>query len=523
MAAQPGACMLENLKIGPRLAIAFSGVLLMLVIVAVTGYVGVGRVHAGLKTVYEDRTVCLAQLGEIDHLMQRSRILMADALDDTDPAIVRQRLSEVDTGLQRMEKVWNGYAATYLTPDEKQLADAFAPAYQAFVREGLQPLRAALIAGQAEQAAKIYRDTMEPLARSASGPLDKLVQLQIDVAREEYERANATKASVSWTTSILSSVALALGIALALVISRSITVPIGQAVGVAKAVAGGDLSTPIVVRGRDEPAQLLESLREMTAGLVEIVSQVRNSAESIATGSAEIATGNADLSQRTEEQASNLEETAASMEQMNATVRSNAESVREAGALSASASGVAVKGGEVVGRAVSTMEEISASSHKINDIIGVIDGIAFQTNILALNAAVEAARAGEQGRGFAVVASEVRTLAQRSAQAAKAIKTLIAQNVQTVDRGSSLVDEAGQTMGEIVKQVQKVAHIVGTIGTATQEQIQGIGQVSEAVSQLDQVTQQNAALVEESAAAAESLKHQAAQLAEVVRVFRLAA
>jgi methyl-accepting chemotaxis protein len=209
------------------------------------------------------------------------------------------------------------------------------------------------------------------------------------------------------------------------------------------------------------------------------------------------------------------------MEQMNATVKSNAESVKQAGALAASASGVAGKGGEVVGRVVSTMEEITASSKKINDIIGTIDGIAFQTNILALNAAVEAARAGEQGRGFAVVAGEVRTLAQRSAQAAREIKTLIAQSVATVERGSSLVDEAGQTMGEIVEQVERVAAIVGAIGTATTEQMQGIGQVSEAVSQLDQVTQQNAALVEESAAAAESLKHQAASLAEVVRVFKL--
>ena len=515
--------MLANIKIGPRLAIAFAGVLLMLVIVAVTGYVGIDKVHAGLKTVYEDRTVALGQLSDIDHLLQRSRILMADAIDAQSPAELQRHVDELDTGLQTSEKLWKDYSATYLTPEEKQLADSFAPAYAAYVREGLQPLRDAVRAGQLEQAGKIYSDKVAPLAQPAADSLGKLIDLQVDVARVEYEKANATKASVSWTTIILSSVALAVGIMLAIVISRSITVPIGQAVDVARAVAGGDLSTEIVVRGRDEPALLLESLREMTAGLVEIVSQVRNSSDSIATGSAEIATGNADLSQRTEEQASNLEETAASMEQMNATVRSNAESVREAGALAQSASGVAGKGGEVVGRVVSTMEEITASSKKINDIIGVIDGIAFQTNILALNAAVEAARASEHGRGFAVVASEVRALAQRSAQAAREIKALIEASVLSVNTGASQVDEAGKTMTEIVSGVDRVRQLIGEISRAAGEQDAGVAKVGSAVQQIDMVTQQNAALVEESAAAAESLKSQADRLVSIVGVFRLTA
>jgi len=514
---------LGNLKIGFRLALAFASVLLMLVIVAVVGFVGVGKVHAGLKTVYEDRTVCLGQLGEIDRQLLSDRILLADALDAKGPADLERVLGELDTGLQRSDKLWGDYTSTYLTPDEKQLADAFAPAYQTFLREAVQPLRDALRAGQRDQASKIYAEKFVPLATPASSTLSKLVQLQIDVAREEYEKANDTKTSVTWTTALLSLLALAVGVGVAVLISRSITVPLGQAVNVARAVAGGDLSARIVVNGRDEAAQLLESLREMTTGLVGIVSQVRNSSDSIATGSAEIATGNADLSQRTEQQASNLEETAASMEEMNATVRHNAESARLATELAATASAVAGRGGEVVHQVVSTMERITGSSRQIADITGVIDGIAFQTNILALNAAVEAARAGEQGRGFAVVAGEVRALAQRSAEAAREIKSLIAQSVETVQSGSSLVGEAGRTMDEIVAQVRRVADLIGEIGSSATEQMQGIGQVSEAVNQLDRVTQQNAALVEESAAAAESLKQQAASLADVVRVFRITA
>ncbi|HEY1089951.1 MAG TPA: methyl-accepting chemotaxis protein, partial [Burkholderiaceae bacterium] len=251
------------------------------------------------------------------------------------------------------------------------------------------------------------------------------------------------------------------------------------------------------------------------------VGQVRASSDSIATGTAEIATGNADLSQRTEEQAANLEETAASMEQLTATVKQNAETARTANQLASSASGVAASGGQVVGDVVATMEQISTASRKINDIIGTIDGIAFQTNILALNAAVEAARAGEQGRGFVVVASEVRTLAQRSAQAAKEIKGLIGDSVAKVDAGSTLAGNAGKTMADIVSQVKRVTDLIGEISSASTEQSQGIDQVGEAISQLDQVTQQNAALVEQSAAAAESLKHQAAKMIEAVSVFRL--
>jgi methyl-accepting chemotaxis protein len=297
---------------------------------------------------------------------------------------------------------------------------------------------------------------------------------------------------------------------------------VSDAVAVAHALAAGDLTMEVRVRGRDEIGQLLDAMRNMQAALGQVVGAVRGNAESVATASAQIAQGNQDLSSRTEEQASSLQQTAASMEQLGSTVRQNADNARQANQLAQGASEVASKGGEVVAQVIDTMRGIQGSSQKIADIIGTIDGIAFQTNILALNAAVEAARAGEQGRGFAVVAGEVRTLAQRSAEAAKEIKRLITASVEQVESGSALVDQAGTTMNEVVSAIRRVTDIMGEISAASAEQSQGVIQVGEAVGQMDQVTQQNAALVEESAAAAESLKQQSRQLVEVVAVFKLA-
>jgi methyl-accepting chemotaxis protein len=290
---------------------------------------------------------------------------------------------------------------------------------------------------------------------------------------------------------------------------------------VAQRVAAGDLSVRIDLKPGDHTS-LMATLKEMQQSLAKVVNDVRSNADSVATASAQIAQGNADLSQRTEEQASALQQTAATMEELGTTVKLNADNARQANQLAQAASGVAIKGGEVVGQVVETMRGISESSRRIADIIGTIDGIAFQTNILALNAAVEAARAGEQGRGFAVVASEVRTLAQRSAEAAKEIKSLIGASVDRVEQGTALVDQAGQTMEEVVASIRRVTDIVGEISSASAEQSTGVGQVGEAVGQMDQVTQQNAALVEESAAAAESLKAQAGALVQVVSVFKLA-
>ena len=322
-------------------------------------------------------------------------------------------------------------------------------------------------------------------------------------------------------TLLVAAVAAGL-VAMSWMVARSLRRRVAQAQIVADRVKQGDFSTTVEDTAVDEFSPLLATLAAMQASLTEVVAQVRGSAESVATASAEIAQGNQDLSQRTEEQAGALQQTAATMHQLGSTVRTNADSAHQANQLAQGASSVATQGGAIVEQVVATMQGISGSSRKIGDIIGVIDGIAFQTNILALNAAVEAARAGEQGRGFAVVAGEVRTLAQRSAEAAREIKRLITSNVEQVDQGAALVDQAGKTMDEIVRSIKQVSDIVGEISSASTEQSDGVLQVVNAVGQMDQVTQQNAALVEESAAAAESMKHQAQQLVQAVSVFKLA-
>ena len=360
---------------------------------------------------------------------------------------------------------------------------------------------------------------------AARNILMEAAKRQEELARLDTEDAAAAVERTFWTLTALIVLCALIGSILGLGLVRSVMRRLGgepaYAAQIAQEVAKGNLAVRVQRREGDQTS-VLANMDAMRANLAQLVSQVRQSSESIATGATQISSGNADLSQRTEEQAANVEETAASMEEMNAAVKQNLESVQMAGSLAGSASAAAARGGEVVGNVVSTMDAISASSRKIVDIIAVIDSIAFQTNILALNAAVEAARAGEQGRGFAVVASEVRALAQRSASAAKEIKQLISDSVGNVEAGSNLVGEAGSTMNDIVTQVRRVADLIAEIGAAAHEQGQGISQVGDAINQLDQTTQQNAALVEESAAAAHSLNSQAATLVKLVSVFRLA-
>ncbi|MGA0609428.1 methyl-accepting chemotaxis protein [Caldimonas sp. KR1-144] len=392
-------------------------------------------------------------------------------------------------------------------------------------RQGLLGLNQRIDRGELNDpwAANAAMESLKGEVRAADTALAALVEA-ID-ARAQAAQAELVQRTRQAHAMMLGATALAvaLGAWLTLAISRSITRPLHELQDAVAAWATGDLGSALGAHGRDELSQAQRGLNAMRASLVTLLGQVRRSADGVTTASTEIATGNQDLSARTEQTASNLQETAASMEQLTGTVKQTADSARTANQLASSASTSAAKGGEVVAQVVATMDEINASSKKIVDIIGVIDGIAFQTNILALNAAVEAARAGEQGRGFAVVASEVRSLAQRSADAAKEIKTLIGASVEKVDSGAKLVQDAGGAMNEIVASVRRVSDIIGEITAAAAEQSDGIGQVNSAVTNLDRMTQQNAALVEQGAAAAESLKEQAQRLQQAVAVFRFEA
>lgn len=373
-----------------------------------------------------------------------------------------------------------------------------------------------------EQAGAVITGKIDPLQTRAAAELSSFIALQKLRTDEATDKANAShRATVGLMGAAATAVLILAGL-MAWFLTVSITVPLQAALDATTRVAKGDLLSDIQVVGHDEAAHLQAGLLEMRDSLSRMVSAVRTAAENISTGANEISSGNANLSQRTETQASNLEETAASMEELSSTVKNNADTARQANQMAGSASTAAVKGGQVVGQVVVTMQEITAASRKIADIIGVIDGIAFQTNILALNAAVEAARAGEQGRGFAVVASEVRSLAGRSAEAAREIKSLIGASVEKVEAGSQLVGEAGESMNDIVAQVKRVADLIGEISSSAHEQTSGIDQINQAISQLDNVTQQNAALVEEAAAAADSLNQQACHMVEVVSAFSLA-
>jgi len=512
---------MAHLTISTRLKLLIGLLCVLMLAVGLMGVQGMAASNETMKSIYEDRTVALAQLSEVLSYTMRKQVALVSAVGDTRPESAEKYATEMRENALGLSKEWDAYYATYLTPDEKVLAEKFKAHRIVFQDTAVQPIEAALAAKDNNEASRLAFAVMPSVYQPMRDDLSALIKLQVDEASGMYQaelgKYHATRTAAIVLLALAVLLSSVFGYFLIRAISRSLT----AAQAIADAVAHGDLTQRIESHGKDEISALIRSMAAMRESLVQVVSNVRQGSEGVATASAEIAQGNNDLSARTESQASALEETAASMEQLGSTVRHNADNAKQADHLAQSASLVAVRGGEVVSQVVETMKGINDSSRRIADIISVIDGIAFQTNILALNAAVEAARAGDQGRGFAVVASEVRSLAGRSAAAAKEIKSLIGSSVERVEQGTALVDQAGTTMSEVVSAIRRVTDIMGEISAASSEQAAGVNQVGEAVTQMDQVTQQNAALVEQMAAAASSLKAQAGDLVGVVAQFKL--
>ena len=516
---------LPDFKLGTKLGAAFFTLVIVTAGLGAFAVRQMAAVNEHMEAIADNSLPGVEVVGKLRLTANRLRRAEADhvlSVDDKEMAALEKQIDELKG---RLNELQTAYEPLVEAGEERQAYDAYRrhrDAYLTALSATLQISRGG--AATFDKAKAHFRDVTAGAFDAVSDDLTRLADINMKTAGEARNLAHATYSHAFAWTVVLVALAVAAAGALAFAIVRSITRQLGGepdvAASLARSVAAGDLGVPIRLRAGDS-ASMMAQLKMMQESLSTVVADVRQNADSVATASAQIAQGNADLSSRTEEQASALEETAASMEQLGSTVSQNADNAKQANQLALSASSLASRGGEVVGEVVQTMKGINESSKKIADIIGVIDGIAFQTNILALNAAVEAARAGEQGRGFAVVASEVRSLAQRSAEAAKEIKSLIGASVERVERGSTLVDQAGTTMGEIVAAVRRVADIIGEISAASIEQSAGVAQVGEAVSQMDQATQQNAALVEESAAAAESLKQQAQQLVQAVAVFRL--
>jgi methyl-accepting chemotaxis protein len=510
---------LANMKIGTRLGLGFAVVLVLLTAMLLLGMSSLSRIGSRTHDIVNDKNVKIAAANNmVDNV--RSITLALTTM------IVVPSTPQVDAELEKIGEARKKYGAAkevlikHMTDDkEKQLMAAVDEALKSGAAKNNQLVQLRKD-GEIQDATEFLIKETGPSLAVVLKALDAFMAYETTLSRKANEDVEQVYTSSQTMMLILGVAAIAIGAAVAWFITRSITAPLNKAVDVAETVASGDLSSHIEVRSGDETGRLLQALKAMNDSLLNVVSQVRTGTDEISTASGEIAAGNLDLSSRTEQQASSLEETASSMEQLTSTVKQNADNARQANTLARSASEVAVKGGDIVSQVVHTMGTINDSSRKIVDIISVIDGIAFQTNILALNAAVEAARAGEQGRGFAVVASEVRNLAQRSAAAAKEIKGLIDASVANVETGSRLVNDAGQTMGDIVSSIQRVTDIMGEITSASQEQTLGIEQINAAITQMDEVTQQNAALVEEAAAASQSMQEQAASLATVVGFFK---
>jgi methyl-accepting chemotaxis protein len=510
----------NDMKISTRLILGFGMLALLIALMGGIALVKTNVVDGDVVKLVDDRipkVITLYEIkGELNNIARATRNMVIRV----DPAEIKREIAGIEEARKQIGDRLQKLGAEVKSDAGKAILARIIESRVSYVAT-LSKFIDLVNAGKVDEAKTLLLGEMYAGQKSYFAALDDMIKFQDNQMDASANDAHGAVASMKLMLTIAMAFALVAAVLMALWIIRAITGPINQAVGIARAVADGDLSQHFEASGNSETALLLMALKDMQTSLSSVVANVRQGSEGVATASAEIASGNHDLSARTESQASALEQTAASMEQLSATVKQNADSARQANQLAASASTVAVKGGAVVAQVVDTMKGINDASRKIADIISVIDGIAFQTNILALNAAVEAARAGEQGRGFAVVASEVRSLAGRSAEAAKEIKTLINASVERVEQGTALVDQAGSTMTEVVSSIKRVTDLMGEISAASNEQSLGVSQVGEAVTQMDQVTQQNAALVEEMAAAASGLQSQAQDLVKVVAVFNL--
>jgi methyl-accepting chemotaxis protein len=506
------------------LRLAFGGVFVLMVVMAIFANERLAQSHRRMVHITESNMPQIARVNEmLDSVSQRAIAVRNLALL-TEADLKKQELQSIEESARAYTQAEEGLLKLIEQHDASEAEKALLEAIKRSEKSTNALLAQAIEMGMAGQTAEVesfLMDKVRPRQARWITVLQTLSGLQAKTASEFVADAEADFAHSQKMMWAFVAASLLGGMLVAWLVTVSITEPILEAVRLARTAAEGDLSARSSLKRKDETGQLLAAMETMNANLARVVHGVRNGSESIATGTSEIATGNSDLSQRTEQQAASLQQTAASMEELRSTVRSNAEVARKASTMAEGASTAAKQGGTVFADVVRTMEDITQSSRRIGDITSVIDGIAFQTNILALNAAVEAARAGEQGRGFAVVATEVRSLAQRSASAAREIKVLISSSGESVERGSQLVAQAGTAIHDIVDRVRHVSTLIGEISHATDEQTSGIDQIGDAVADLDRVTQQNAALAEESAAAAESLRLQAARLLESVQAFHL--
>jgi len=510
---------LADMKIGKRLSLGFAVVLAFTILATGIGAWQMNKIAEATKQMMQYPLLKERLIGDWSNYVNGAIVRTTAVAKSADPVLAQFFAKEAAESARSTTEIINKVEPLLTSQQEKDMLAKIMETRKVYTasRDAVFKLKSE---GQLAEANRVLDASFLPLANSYRSMLAEFVEMQRRSLNDEAARIAEAERTNRNELFILTAVIILIGIVCSWRLTKGITGPLNEAVKVAQTVAAGDLTKDIKIMSRDETGMLLQALKDMNDGLLKIVGQIRSGSDTIATASSQIASGNADLSSRTEEQASSLEETASSMEELTSTVRQNAENARHANQLAVAASEVAVKGGDVVSQVVSTMDGINASSKKMADIISVIDGIAFQTNILALNAAVEAARAGEQGRGFAVVASEVRNLAQRSAGAAREIKTLINDSVAKVDSGSRLVGGAGATMDEIVASIRRVNDIMGEISAASNEQSAGIEQVNQAITQMDTVTQQNAALVEEAAAAAESLQDQASNLVNLVGTFK---